>query len=225
MLLEFSQKTFPGMLITFDGLDGTGKTTLINMLHDKLRSLGYEIFLMKHPTDAVRKHEFFKRIVSSSDLTGFEYRSLSLLSVSDFLQNSLHLILPKLKNGYVVIYDRYFYTTLANLRARDYREDKWIYEIANYIPSPDIAFFLDVAFDLTIKRIRERPNEKEKWINMEFEKIKQDEYKYICNISNGILVDSSTDPIETFKHIWNSIENCNKFRTRRYMLSRVEARI
>lgn len=212
MLLELSLETFPGMLITFDGIDGTGKTTLMNMLDEKFSCLGYKVYLTKQPTEAVKKHELFKKVVNS-DLTGLEYRSVSLLTVSDRLQYSLHDVLPKLKKGNIVICDRYFYSALVNLRARGYREDKWIYEIAHYIPAPDFAFFLNVDFDLTIKRIRERPNEKEKWIDMEFEKIKQDEYKYVCNISNGILVNSSSEPRITFNHIWKMITKCNKFRS------------
>ena len=48
------------------------------------------------------------------------------------------VVLPELKKGKIVICDRYFYSCLANLRARGYINDEWIYEISENLRSPRI---------------------------------------------------------------------------------------
>ena len=62
----------------------------------------------------------------------YDYRSLSLLAASDRIQHCSRVIVPELKKGRLVISDRYFYSCLANLRARGYTEDRWIYEVADF---------------------------------------------------------------------------------------------
>ena len=59
---------------------------------------------------------------------------------------------------------------LANLCARGYERDRWIYEIAKQsIPAPDLAFFLDVPVETAVARVRQRPEEKDRYIDMELQ--------------------------------------------------------
>ena len=183
-----------GFLFTFCGLDGCGKTTLITMLNEELEKK-YRVFLTKQPTDAVRKSEIFRTYMDNPDHTRFDYRSLSLLAASDRLQHGSKVIENKISDGNIVICDRYFYSCLANLRARGYEKDKWIYEIAKPILKPDIAFFLDVPVDVAIKRVRSRESEKNRYIDIELQHRLRDEYLSICKANNGVLI--STDmPVE-----------------------------
>lgn len=206
MYLKFSSESFPGIFITFCGLDGTGKTTLICRLSEKLQEMNYKVFCTYQPSREVRQSTLFRQFVDTNNHEGLEYRSLSLLTVSDRVQHSTQVILPRLKKGEIVISDRYFYSALVNLRARGYKEDKWIYEIASYLPRPDIAFFLDIDFDLSLQRIRQRSNEKDKWIDIEFNKLLKEEFIHVSNISDGIIVDSSGNPDVTFETIWKYVE-------------------
>jgi thymidylate kinase len=92
--------------------------------------------------------------------------------------------------GKIVISDRYFYSALVNLRARGYKSDKWIYEIAQLIPKPDAAFFLNLATDDAIQRVRLRASEKDRWIDLEFEHSLNEEFIYIQSITDCISLDS-----------------------------------
>ena len=168
MKLKFSDEVFPGILISFCGIDGSGKTTQIDMLSSWLAQKHYETTRTFQPTTAVRESALFRQFVDSNKHSGLEYRSLSLITVSDRLQHSRHFILPKLMNSEIVISDRYFYSALANLWTRGYKNDKWIYEISSYIPKPDLSFFIDTDFDISLQRVRKRPNEKEKFIDVDF---------------------------------------------------------
>ena len=99
-----------------------------------------------------------------------------------------------MKNGKIVISDRYYYSCLANLRARGFTGDKWIYEIAESVAKPDLAFFLDVPVETAVKRVRSRPAESDRYIDMELQYRLREEYLAICKSNGGILI--STDQPE-----------------------------
>ena len=141
--LNMRQNEKKGWLITFCGLDGCGKTTMINRLTADLEN-DYAVFLTKQPTDFVRKSDIFRTYMDCPDHDAYDYRSLSLLAASDRLQHVNKVIGPALEEGKIVLSDRYFYSCLANLRARGFQRDKWIYEIAESVTKPDAAFFFDV---------------------------------------------------------------------------------
>lgn len=183
----------PGLLVTFCGLDGCGKTSMIQYLNQEFAE--YAPFLTKQPTSFVRTSEIFRTYMDTPDHDAFDYRSLSLLAASDRVQHSNRIILPRLQNGEIVFSDRYFYSCLANLRARGYTGDGWIYEIARSIPRPDVAFFFDVPVEVAVSRVRSRPEEKDRYIDVELQHRLRREYRDICRKNGGILI-STTEPIE-----------------------------
>ena len=117
--LNMRQNEKKGWLITFCGLDGCGKTTMINRLTADLEN-DYAVFLTKQPTDFVRKSDIFRTYMDCPDHDAYDYRSLSLLAASDRLQHVNKVIGPALEEGKIVLSDRYFYSCLANLRARGF---------------------------------------------------------------------------------------------------------
>lgn len=126
MKLEMQKNEFDGKLITFCGLDGCGKTTQIKRLTEWLESKGHKVYLTKQPSDFVRNSEIFRTYMDTPTHDAFDYRALSLLCASDRVQHSNRVISQKLKEGYVVISDRYYYSCLANLIARGFKDDIWI---------------------------------------------------------------------------------------------------
>lgn len=193
---------YNGKLITFCGLDGCGKTTMIKMLENKLNSLGINPIITKQPTNEVRKSEIFRTFMDKEDTNKYDYRALSLFAASDRIQHCNKIILPLLENDRFVISDRYFYSNIGNLRARGYKDDNWIYEIYTHVPKPDIAFFLDIDTDVGLKRIRERENEKDKWIDMKLYSNLKKEYIFLAKKYGGIIIDSNGDANLTFEKIW-----------------------
>ena len=162
-----------GMLITVCGLDGCGKTTMLKRF---------------------RKSEIFRTYTDSPHHAAYDYRSLSLLCASDRLQHVNKVIEPEMAKGKIVLSDRYFYSCLANLRSRGFKNDQWIYEIAQWIIKPDIAFFFDVPVERAVARVRRRPEEKDRYIDMELQYKLRAEYIDICRANGGILI--STDNSE-----------------------------
>lgn len=183
-----------GFLFTFCGLDGCGKTTMITRLEKEL-SDKYMIFKTKQPTSAVRESNIFRTYMDIPNHDAYDYRSLSLLAASDRLQHVNKVVEPQMAKGKVVISDRYFYSCLANLRARGFKNDEWIYEIAESVIKPDVAFFFDVPVETAVKRVRSRIEEKDRYIDMELQYKLREEYIKICQANNGVLI-STEMPIE-----------------------------
>ena len=185
--LNMHENTAPGLLISFCGLDGCGKTTMMRRLIADLEC-EHSIFVTKQPTNAVRNSEIFRTYMDSPDHDAFDYRSLSLLAASDRVQHVNKVIKPALQKGTIVLSDRYFYSCLANLRARGFEEDTWIYEIAESIVKPDLSFFFDVPVEEAVARVRRRPEEKDRYIDMPLQFKLRQEYIDICHANNGILI-------------------------------------
>ena len=190
-----------GLLISFCGLDGCGKSTMIQMLRAYFMSQGKSVLLTKQPTDFVRKSDIFRTYMDTADHSGYDYRSLSLFAAADRIQHSNRTIIPALEKGQIVLSDRYFYSCFANLRARGYEEDGWIYEISEAIPRPDIAFFLDVPVEIAIARVRARPEEKDRYIDEDLQHRLRMEYQDICKRNGGVLIDTTMDVEATFSCI------------------------
>ena len=183
-----------GFLFTFCGLDGCGKTTMLTRLEKELGEK-FQTFKTKQPTNAVRESDIFRTYMDNPNHDSYDYRSLSLLAASDRLQHVNKVVEPQMVQGKIVISDRYFYSCLANLRARGFENDQWIYEIAESVVKPDVAFFFDVPVETAVKRVRSRIEEKDRYIDMELQYKLRDEYIEICRANNGVLI-STEMPIE-----------------------------
>lgn len=203
--LNMRKNQTDGLLITVCGLDGCGKTTMMRRLIEDLEK-DYTVFVTKQPTDYVRKSEIFRTYMDSPNHDAFDYRSLSLLAASDRLQHVSKVIEPELQKGNIVISDRYFYSCLANLRARGFEKDGWIYEIAESIVRPDVAFFFDVPVETAVKRVRSRPEEKDRYIDMDLQYKLREEYINICKANGGVLISTVQDKEESYNQVKQAVE-------------------
>lgn len=203
--LNMRKKESPGFLITFCGLDGCGKTTMMKRLITELEK-DHKLFVTKQPTNAVRNSEIFRTYMDCPDHSAFDYRSLSLLAAADRLQHVNKVIEPQMEQGNIVLSDRYFYSCLSNLRARGYEQDEWIYEIAESIIKPDIAFFFDVSVEEAIARVRRRPEEKSRYIDMDLQYRLRNEYIDICTSNGGILISTMHSEDECYEIVKNAVK-------------------
>lgn len=203
--LNMYKNETPGKLITVCGLDGCGKTTMMKRIIEELEEKNL-IYVTKQPTSSVRESKIFRTYMDSPNHEEFDYRSLSLLAASDRIQHVNKKIKPELEKGNIVISDRYFYSCLANLRARGFVKDKWIYEIAESIIKPDIAFFFDAPVELAVSRVRKREDEKDRYIDMDLQYKLRQEYIDICKSNNGILISTNQSEEDTYKQVKKELE-------------------
>lgn len=208
-ILNMRKNETPGFLITFCGLDGCGKTTIMKRLTADLEK-EHNVFVTKQPTNAVRNSEIFRTYMDCPDHSAFDYRSLSLLAASDRLQHVNKVIEPEMKAGKIVLSDRYFYSCLSNLRARGFERDEWIYEIAESVIKPDIAFFFDVPVEEAVARVRRRPEEKDRYIDMALQYKLRREYIDICSANNGVLISTMMSEDECYDIVKSAVKEMLK---------------
>lgn len=202
--LKMRKNNTNGLLITVCGLDGCGKTTMLNRLIAELEN-EHQIFVTKQPTNEVRESAIFRTYMDSPNHDAYDYRSLSLLAASDRLQHVSKVIEPVMREGKIVVSDRYFYSCLANLRARGFTKDQWIYEIAQSVVKPDIAFFFDVPVEMAVARVRKRPEEKDRYIDMDLQYKLRQEYLDICKANGGILISTEQPEEASYAQVKNAV--------------------
>lgn len=207
MKLTMAKTDYNGKLIVFCGLDGSGKTTLIDKTYDYLCAISKEVLLTKQPTPEMRNNHIFRIFQDQENKDNFDYRALSLLAASDRLQHNKSLIMPALKMGKTVISDRYFYSCLANLQARGYEKDSWIYDVAKFIPKPTISFFLDTDVETAINRVRSREEEKDRYIDIELQYKLRENYLKIADDIGGVVIPTNRSVDESFLEIKKVIDS------------------
>lgn len=208
-ILRMRPNKTAGFLLTFCGLDGCGKTTMLTKLVKDIEK-EYPVFLTKQPTNAVRNSDVFRTYMDCPNHDAYDYRSLSLLAASDRLQHVSKVIEPEMQQGHVVISDRYFYSCLANLRARGFTQDQWIYEVAETVIQPDVAFFFDIPVETAVTRVRSRPTEKDRYIDMDLQYKLRDEYIEICKANNGVLISTDGPVEESYAIVKSEVERVLK---------------
>jgi dTMP kinase len=140
-------------LIVFDGIDGSGKTTYANLLRVVLERDGYSVILTKEPTDG-KWGKIIKEIMFKSRELEGRGKELLELFINDRKEHVEKVIQPSLKDGKIVIVDRYYFSTIAYQGALgiDPGEIKKINE--SFAPIPDLVFLLDISPERALSRIK-----------------------------------------------------------------------
>jgi thymidylate kinase len=71
---------------------------------------------------------------------------------------------------------------------------------------PDISFFFDVPVEEAVARVRRRPEEKHRYIDMELQYKLREEYINICNKNNGILISTTQDKDKSYTIVKNAVK-------------------
>jgi dTMP kinase len=140
-----------GLLICIEGIDGCGKTTHARLLVENLQKHGYDAFYTTEPTSG-KIGSFIRRY-----LLECQERSSSvieaLLFAADRVEHAESTIRPAIKQGKIVVSDRYVYSSMAYQGAAGL-DLNWIWMVNRWIVKPDLALFIDVPPEIALKRIR-----------------------------------------------------------------------
>jgi dTMP kinase len=140
--------SFPGKLFVVEGIDGSGKSTQLQLAMRYLQSRGLRPFFTEwNSADLVKA--VTKKGKKKMTLTPLTF---SLLHATDFAHRLVHHILPPLKAGMIVLADRYVYTAFARDVVRGCHP-AWVREIYQFAPRPDRAFYFNVPIDISVSRI------------------------------------------------------------------------
>ena len=139
---------FPGKLIIVEGIDGSGKSTQLQLALRHLKNKGYPVFFTEwNSADLVKA--VTKKGKKKRTLTPMTF---SLLHATDFAHRLINNILPPLKAGMVVCADRYVYTAFARDVVRGC-DPTWVRRVYQFAPRPDLALYFNVPIEVSCGRI------------------------------------------------------------------------
>jgi dTMP kinase len=138
----------PGRLFIVEGIDGSGKSTQLDLLHKWLVSEGYlVVFTEWNSSPLVRRTT--QRGKKEQLLTPLTF---SLIHAADLADRMERQVLPALRAGAIVLADRYIYTAFARDGARGV-DPKWVRKIYSFAIRPTVAFYFQVPLDEALRRI------------------------------------------------------------------------
>ena len=145
---RYGEHRFPGKLFVVEGLDGSGKSTQLMLLHQWLQAEGYGTVFSEWNSSPLVK-ETTRRGKKKQMLTPATF---SLIHATDFADRMEHNITPLLKAGAVVLCDRYIYTAFARDVVRG-MDPTWVRELYSFAVKPTGAFYFRVPLDVAMRRI------------------------------------------------------------------------
>ena len=179
LLLSQKKDTMKSKFISFEGIDGSGKTTQIKLLNDRLLSIGQKSVVFREPGDTSVSDKIRKILLDRRNSKLFD-NTESLLFFSSRHQLLFEKIIPALNKGLFVLCDRFNDSTIAYQgygKDEDISELELVSDFATKGIKPDITFYLDIDVNLSIKR-REL---------MKDDRIEQKGAQYLNKVRQGFL--------------------------------------
>jgi len=142
------------LFIAFEGIDGSGKSTQVKLLTEKLIAAGHKVYTTFEPTDSpigsLIRNIFKGRMTA-------DHKTIAALNVADrldHLHNEINGILKKKEEGYTIITDRYYFSSYAYHGV--HVDIDWVIA-ANSMSAatlrPDINIFIDVDPEVSMQRL------------------------------------------------------------------------
>jgi len=147
-MLRYSQHRFPGRLITVEGIDGSGKSTQLALLHRWLLAEGYPVRFSEWNSSALVK-QITSRGKKKQILTPTTF---CLTHAADFADRVEHDVIPALRSGGIVLSDRYIYTAFARDVVRGV-DPQWVRRLYRFAVKPTLAFYFRVPLNVALGRI------------------------------------------------------------------------
>jgi dTMP kinase len=203
------------LFITFEGIEGCGKSTQASLLANYFISMGFEVVLSREPGGPPIS-ERIREILLDNKHTDMTAVTELLLYLAARHQHMSELILPSLKEGKNVICDRFTDSTFAYqgvARRLDLQKIAELNSFATDGISPDITFILDIPVDVSKKRLSAKKHDR---LESEPEEFHQNVRQAFLSLAgeNGryIIIDGNKDIQAIHKEIVNIVsgENCEE---------------
>ena len=198
-----------GIFIVFDGLDGSGKSTIAKMLQDYLSTKKHcDVLVTREPTDGRYGKEIRNILANEKNPKDNAEKMLELFikDREDHLKNEIIPFLSK-KDGKkkVVICDRYYYSTIA-FQSTQGMDINYLIEKNKGFLKPDIAFIMDIMPEDALERIKNR--KKEKFEQYTFMKELREKFLQMSKLIDDNIknIDASASSKEVLEQIKEEVE-------------------
>ncbi|MCX6765546.1 MAG: dTMP kinase [Candidatus Moranbacteria bacterium] len=136
------------LFIVFEGLDGSGQTTQINLLEKYLKLKGKKVHMTAEPSSSLIGGLIRAVLTHHWKLSN---TGLQLLYCADRAHHLETEVYPALAKGNIVLSSRYFFSTIAFGSLNN--DTRWLEKINEKFPKPDVTFFINVSPKECIKRL------------------------------------------------------------------------
>tara|TARA_B100002003_G_scaffold43059_1_gene38388 strand:+ start:377 stop:1009 length:633 start_codon:yes stop_codon:yes gene_type:complete len=201
--------------ITFEGIDGCGKSTQAKLLLETLNDGGCKAILVREP-GGTRVSEAVREILLTKGMDELEHRTEALLMTASRAQLTDEIILPNLDKGNWVIADRFSDSTLAYQGGGRSLDIEWLIKLNDFATaglSSDMTVFVDIVPEEGQRRREANNPDRIEKAGMDFQQNVRKMYHEIAKrFPDRIFVVDGHETIENIQHnIWQEI-------TRRYFL-------
>ena len=199
-----------GKFIVFEGIDGSGKSTQVRMLTDRLNSININSYPTMEPTDSPIGSMIHQIMTGRMKTDNKVIASLFVADRLDHLLNDVNGILKKIDDGITVVSDRYYFSSYA-YHSVDMPMD-WVIQAnsqSSELLKPTVTIFIDVDPDVAIDRISKNRSQMELFEKKSrlvevrnkyfeaFDKLRDDE--------NILIIDGNKDPEAVSKNVWKYV--------------------
>lgn len=140
--------SYPGKLIVFEGVDGSGKSLQLNLLKDWLKTEGHGVIHSKRKQSPL----IAKTIEDAKKNKTLNYITYSLIHAADYSEMIKKEIIPALKAGFIVLVNKYIYTAFARDITRG-NDNNWVKNLYEFSIIPDITFYFQTTADDAISQL------------------------------------------------------------------------
>ncbi len=204
-----------GLFITFEGIEGCGKSTQAQMLKEYLQSKQIPVFLTREPGGPKISEDIREILLSNNNIEMLD-RTEVLLYMASRSQHTGQWILPKLNQGMVVISDRYYDSTIAYQGAARKIDRNIIDSLTKYATfglQPEITFLVDLPAEVGLSRIKQQDADRLEQESLDFHRNVRKGFLEIAKAEKDryIILDGSKSIDEIHEDI---IKKINKFITK-----------
>lgn len=148
---------YTGSLIVFEGIDGCGKTSTIEEVYRQLTEEGHKVVMLANIVEGSTTGSAIRTMLCTPDDTIDDIRiiNLYLSELRYAVYNKENGIVKYLKEGYIVLCSRWFYSTYAYIKQNEVINNI-IFHSTVELPEPDLALYLKVETGIAVERIKAR---------------------------------------------------------------------
>jgi len=187
-----------GKFISFEGIDGCGKSTQVKMLVNAMNKTERNTILVREPGGTIISEEI-RQILLHRHISNISDRTEALLMTGSRAQLTYEVIMPKLINGQNVVADRFYDSTLAYQGGGRKLDLDWLIKLnhfATYDLEPDVTFLIDILPEEASKR-KSKEGDRIERAGIELQTLVRDTYLELSiRFKERIVVIDGHDTIE-----------------------------
>jgi dTMP kinase len=198
------------VFISFEGIEGSGKSTQIELIEELIRAKGYQVKKLREP-GTTELGEKIRNIFLEKTTETVDPITEAFLLYASRKHLDQNFLRQNLNEGAIVIADRYADATLAYQsygKGLDHNFVKLIHDSSQLL-SPDLTFYMDISAELSIERISDRERDRMESESIDFFKKVREGYLQIAhdNPERVVVLDANKTIDELHESIKKIISN------------------